>query len=287
MPSGNRIRSNSEFGTITDNPLTAGGTTFSSARLALFPVVSSAHAVVTLDPRALNGEPEIVIVTAHTAAAITATISRGAYGTVARSHPSGTEWIHAPVNEDFVEILTAATRPSDPFRGQQIFQTDTNSYFARTTADTWANVNMLADPPAYRGYWNISVSINSAGTWQTLGMNTERYDNDNMHDNAVNNTRVVANTPGLYLFTFHIDFAFNATGSRGLAILFNGATHIAGHTEPAPAATIGTTLSLATVYRMAAGQYVEPQVFQNSGSTITLNRIDGNSPEFSATWIGR
>lgn len=149
MPSGPRIRSNSEFGLITDNPLTAGATTFNSARLALMPVVSAAHAVVTLDPRAQNGEPEIVIITAHTAAATVATISRGAYGTVARSHPVNTEWIHAPVDEDFIEVLTSATRPSDPYGGQLIFETDTEIYVARNAAN---------------GAWVEALPI---GAWQT------------------------------------------------------------------------------------------------------------------------
>lgn len=137
MPAGPRIRSNSEFGLITDNPLTIGATTFNSARLSLMPVVSAAHAVVTLDPRAVNGEPEIVIITAHTAAATVATITRAAYGTVARSHPVGTEWIHAPIDEDFIEILTSITRPSDPYEGQLIFETDTNKLVGYGGVD-WA-----------------------------------------------------------------------------------------------------------------------------------------------------
>lgn len=137
MPAGPRIRSNSEFGLTTDNPLTAGATSFNSARLALMPVVSSAHAVVTLDPRAINGEPEIVVMTAHTAAATVATIVRGQYGTAARSHPQGTEWIHAPIDEDFIEILTSATRPGDPYEGQFIFETDTNKLVGYGGVD-WA-----------------------------------------------------------------------------------------------------------------------------------------------------
>lgn len=137
MPAGPRIRSNSEFGLTTDAPLTAGATTFNSARLSLMPVVSSAHAVVTLDPRALTGEPEIVVITAHTAAATVATITRGQYGTVARSHAVGTEWIHAPIDEDFIEIVTAATRPSNPYEGQFIFETDTNKLVGYGGVD-WA-----------------------------------------------------------------------------------------------------------------------------------------------------
>lgn len=138
MPSGPRIRANNVFGTTTDNPLTAGAVTFNSAGLANLPVVSSAHAVVVLDPKRVHGEPEIVVVTAHTAAATVATIVRGQYGTVARSHPQGTAWAHVPVDEDYIEILTSGTRPSNPYEGQFIFETDTNKLVGYGGVD-WAS----------------------------------------------------------------------------------------------------------------------------------------------------
>lgn len=126
MPSNQRIRGNNAFGLTTDNPLTAGATSFNSAGLANLPTIATQHAIVTLDPLRQFGEPEIVIVTAHTGAATVATISRAAYGTVARSHPQNTLWVHAPVIDDYQLIVTSGTRPSDPYEGQQIYETDTH-----------------------------------------------------------------------------------------------------------------------------------------------------------------
>lgn len=126
MPSGPRIRANNVFGITTDNPLSAVATSFNSASLFLLPVVSSAHAIIVLDPKRVNGEPEIVVVTAHTALATSATISRAAYGTTARSHPVGTQWAHVVVTDDVVPIVTSSTRPSDPYEGQYIYETDTH-----------------------------------------------------------------------------------------------------------------------------------------------------------------
>lgn len=146
MPSGPRIRHNNVFGVTTDNPLTAGSATFNSLGLTNLPVVSSAHAVITLDPIRQFGEPEIVIVTAHTAAAPVATITRGAYGTVARSHPVGTSWAHAPIDEDVIEVLTSSTRPSDPYEGQLIYETDTDR-FVGNDGSAWITVMQL-------GVWN-------------------------------------------------------------------------------------------------------------------------------------
>lgn len=123
---GTRIRDNGIFGTTTDNPLTAGAATYNSAALALLSTVAGNHALVTLDPLRQFGEPEIVMITAHTAAATVATITRGMFGTIARSHPVSTLWVHAAADNDFIEVLTSATRPADQYEGQFIYETDTN-----------------------------------------------------------------------------------------------------------------------------------------------------------------
>lgn len=127
---GSRVRSNNAYGTTTDNPLGAGATSFNSAALILLPAITAAaqHAVIVLDPKRVVGEPEIVLVTAHTGLSTTATITRAAYGTIARSHPVATAWAHVTVSEDYIPILTSTTRPSDPYLGQSIFETDTFSH---------------------------------------------------------------------------------------------------------------------------------------------------------------
>lgn len=123
---GPRIRTNNVFGTVSDNPLTNVATTLNSAGLADLAAVSSAHAVIVLDPLRAAGAPEIVIVTAHTGSATSATITRGAYGTSARQHAAGTLWVHAPTIDDMIRIFTSSTRPTDVYEGQLGYETDTN-----------------------------------------------------------------------------------------------------------------------------------------------------------------
>lgn len=137
MPANQRVRGNNVFGVTTDNPLTAGASSFNSLGLANLPVVIVQHATITLDPLRQFGNPEIVIVTVHTVSSIVATITRGAYGTTARAHPLGTLWVHAPLDEDFIEIVTSITRPIDPYEGQFIFETDTNKLVGYGGVD-WA-----------------------------------------------------------------------------------------------------------------------------------------------------
>jgi len=51
MPGGTRHRFNGIFGTVTDNPLTAGAGTFNSTGLSDMGVVTAPdHAIITLDP---------------------------------------------------------------------------------------------------------------------------------------------------------------------------------------------------------------------------------------------
>lgn len=108
-----RVRTNNVFGTTTDNPLTAGATTMNSAGLANLAAVSSAEAIIVLDPNRVNGAPEIVVVTAHTGSATSATIVRGQFGTSAREHPSGTEWVHGPITTNATTYVTAADDQGD------------------------------------------------------------------------------------------------------------------------------------------------------------------------------
>ena len=97
-----RVRTNFLGGLIEDNPLASGATTLTSAGLAAMPAIGSTqHMAIILDPDGVGGAPEIVYVTAHTAAATTATITKGQEGTTARAHDRDTPWLHGPTIKDF------------------------------------------------------------------------------------------------------------------------------------------------------------------------------------------
>lgn len=108
-----RVRTDNVFGTTTDAPLTAAATTMNSAGLANLAVVSSAEAIIILDPNRVSGAPEIVVVTAHTGSATSATIVRGQFGTSAREHAAGTEWVHGPIASNASSFVTAADDQGD------------------------------------------------------------------------------------------------------------------------------------------------------------------------------
>lgn len=85
----------------TDATLTSGATTLSGAILASLPAVSGGDTqVLVLDPEAQGNGPELVTVTAHTASATTATVTR----TKSVEHASGTVIIQAVTEELFDDI---------------------------------------------------------------------------------------------------------------------------------------------------------------------------------------
>lgn len=107
-----RIRANFVGGLVEDNPLASGGTTLTSAGLAALGAVTSAeHIAIVLDPDGRAGNPEVIWVTLHTAAATSATVVRGREGTTARAHERDTPWVHGPTKYDVARLYYSS--PTD------------------------------------------------------------------------------------------------------------------------------------------------------------------------------
>lgn len=100
--------------TATAVALTIGNQViFSSPALASLPLVASPDIVhICVDPDGIAGAPEWMKITAHTAAATTATVARASEGSTARKHKANIEWVHtlAPSEMDGSGV-TAQTEP--------------------------------------------------------------------------------------------------------------------------------------------------------------------------------
>lgn len=130
-------------GTLTADP-GVGGVTLNSANFAGMQAVATTATPdfmwVTLDPDGINGAPEVVKVTAHTAAATSVTVGRAQLGTVARAHPIGTAWQSAPTDADFEQITLT---PRSGFRnaiingGFDVWQRGGGAFTGGYTADMW------------------------------------------------------------------------------------------------------------------------------------------------------
>jgi hypothetical protein len=129
--------------------------------------------------------------------------------------------------------------------------------------------------------------LNDTGT--SLNFNSERYDTAGMHSNTSNLSRLTAPVTGIYAVTVAFKWqnqAF-ASGRRLFVLRKNGATEV-GIEEVSPSVNPngGPDVNFATMLRLAAGDFIEAQVVQNSGGTLPIIASQGeNGPNFSMTWL--
>lgn len=131
-----------------------------------------------------------------------------------------------------------------------------------------------------RVYNDAAITVGNA-SWTVLTFNTERFDTDGIHSTSTNSGRLTCVTPGTYLITGHLVFAANATGVRGAALRLDGSTFLAVDTRINLGSSLGNNLSIATIYQLAANQYVELCAYQNSGGNLNVTANAAYSPEFA------
>lgn len=146
---------------------------------------------------------------------------------------------------------------------------------------SWANsvrdaINFLLDQPAAFAYQTTGVVVATGTATETLmTFDTESWDNDVMHDNATNPSRVVAKTSGKYLVSMQVAFPANATGVRYAILRKNaagasgGGTAIAFARDQSASATGASYVSKTLEVNMAANDYLELFAIQTSGGNLT------------------
>jgi len=119
------------------------------------------------------------------------------------------------------------------------------------------------------------------GAWTVLNFNSERFDNDDIHDTVVNNNRLTCKTAGIYEITAQVQFATNGAGERFYMIRLNGAIVIAD-TKHKAISTVATQtgMTLTTLYQLSVNDWVEVLVYQNSGGALNVVTLANYSPEF-------
>lgn len=123
-------------------------------------------------------------------------------------------------------------------------------------------------------------------TVTTLAFDTEISDNDVIHDNATNNSRLTAKTAGTYLIIGNVRWDANTTGTRVCEIRINGGTIIAeNYAAPTPSSVMSHVV--ATIYEMAVNDYVELRVTQFSGGALNVAVVSASSPLFMMKRIGK
>lgn len=142
----------------------------------------------------------------------------------------------------------------------------------------------LWTPPMAHVYHGADQGI-SHNTASVLAFGAERYDPSDMHSTSTNNSRVTVALAGRYRLTASAEWASNSTGFRVLNLKLNGSTVIAAVTSPAVSG-VATRQLVAIEYQLAAGDYIEVEVYQNSGASLNV-AAQTYSPWLAVSWVGR
>jgi hypothetical protein len=148
-------------------------------------------------------------------------------------------------------------------------------------------LSKLAVVPAARVFHSAAQSI-ASGVNTALAFNSERFDTNVIHDTAVNNSRLVCKTAGVYVIAGQVEWAGSASsGVREVHIRLNGGATLAKQQVGQEQTSFAVPMSVATEYALALNDYVELVVFQNTGGAVDVLANGSYSPEFSMAYLGR
>lgn len=121
----------------------------------------------------------------------------------------------------------------------------------------------------------------TSGAWQALAGITEEYDAGSMHTSSGANTRITVPAGGAGVYTLVMAVRWYVTGGgsgRLLRFRKNGSTVVSIEAFASPDTSAHGLTARA---KLADGDYIEAQCYQDSGSTKTVDLV-----EFSAHWDG-
>lgn len=148
--------------------------------------------------------------------------------------------------------------------------------------------------PEFTGTQGCRVTRNAVQsiahvTFVPVSFNTEVFDNNAMHDNGVNPTRITINVPGIYQIGGNIEMQAAADYTRViLSIVLNGGTRIAFNAAAGTAQNVAQRFALNTTYPLVAGDYLELEIHQTNAATAARNVLATTeySPHFWAVRMG-
>ena len=114
-----------------------------------------------------------------------------------------------------------------------------------------------------------------------LAFNSESFDTDTMHDNAVNNSRMTINTAGKWLFGFNGRWENNSSGNRWIRLLKNGTT-IVGQDVRNPGTPEWEHCMTFPIQDAIVTDFFEIEVEQDSGVALDMETAGLPPPTFWA-----
>jgi hypothetical protein len=147
---------------------------------------------------------------------------------------------------------------------------------ANATVFTMFGMELLDRANPFRGALVKKTAAQSIANASNVGLSFDAdvYDTDTIHDTVTNNSRLTV-PAGVRLIRLvaGVEFAANATGVRVLWFRKNGSNFDAGFAQTVPGhATLQSwAIVVSPVLNVAAGDYFEAFVYQNSGAALNTN----------------
>lgn len=152
--------------------------------------------------------------------------------------------------------------------------------------ETFIGAGGLSLSQGVRVFNSAALTIGT-GAWTTLTFNSESYDAFGMHSTSSNTGRLTAQRAGVYGIFGSLQFSPSAGGTiRGLRFLVNGSVSVIMDLRSPNGATTTVNFGISAFYPLAAGDYVEMQVYQDSGGNLNVDRVSAYSPEFGMQQVG-
>jgi hypothetical protein len=146
----------------------------------------------------------------------------------------------------------------------------------------------LRYPPAARLDSAGTSQTVPSSTWTSINFTAEQFDNYGGHSTSSNPSRYTVQRDGLYFVYGLASIAeTNTTGYRISRLLVNGTDAYGGTSaRPVASSTIGSSLPACAHIRLEAGDYVELQSYQSSGSSLAVKDGTGDASKLIALWRG-
>ena len=139
--------------------------------------------------------------------------------------------------------------------------------------------------PAARVFRSTPQTVGAANT--ILSFDGERFDTANLHSPTANPSRLRAPLAGVYLITANVNWDLPDGTPIWMGLRRNGGlTGDAFIAAEAETAQVSDEQALSTIYKLAAGDFIDVVVHQGSGADATVGPGD-NRASLAMTWLGK
>jgi hypothetical protein len=185
---------------------------------------------------------------------------------------------------DSIPLVEQGSTPSTPLAGKSAIFAKADGLYIVDDSGTVTGPLRASVTPGAKVYNNANISL-SNGVGANLTFNSEFFDTDGFHSVSSNTDRLTCPITGVYLITACVEFASNAAGQRTIYIT-RGESDYQAVTDAWPVNGKTTSMNLAIVLHMTAGDYVTLSAVQNSGGNLNVIYSANYSPVFSMQRIG-